>query len=460
MTRYLKIIVIYLFSLVAIPAAAQEGVAQEEVNQDDLGNVTDEFKENFFNALAEKAKGNPDRAIPLLEKCLELEPESGAVYFELGKNYLMNDAFAKAEQSISKAIQLAGRNEWLLDALYDALEKQQKNDESLELLEELAEINPNYEELLPYKYMQAGRYEDGLKMLDRLDIELGQDYNRNRLRQQLESMSGRDTKAGVVNSIANLEKQLASNPSEDLYVKLIYAYGQAGNEQKVIATAQALEDSFPESDKAQLALYRVYLDNGQLEKGVESIQRVMESSQFEEPTKVKVLNDYLQLATENDSLAMSSTSIITTFKDEVEDVDAYNALGEFYAKKQQPKLAQEFYLYGLELDGQNFELLKKAALVSIDLQDYKKVLALTGDALEIYPSQSLFYLLGGVAHNRTQQYDQAIEQLESGLLYLLDETALERDIYSELATAYTGKGDETMAAEMRSKVAALNKKIE
>ncbi len=438
---------------------AQEGVEQEEVNVDDLGNVTDEFKENFFNALAEKAKGNPDRAIPLLERCLELEADSGAVYFELGKNYLMDNAFAKAENSILKAIDLARRREWLLDALYDALDKQQKNTQALEILEELAAINPNYEELLPYKYMQAGRYKDGLALLDKLDNELGNDLNRNRLRSQLERMGGSEEKKQGSNSIANLEQKLISNPSESNYLKLMFAYGQAGNDEKVKETAKKLQEAYPESDKAQLALYRIYLDSGLLEKGVTSIERVLSSSEFDDPTKVRVLNDFLQLSDTNEQMTAEVPAIIDIFKDEVENVEAYISLGEYFVKKQQPQLALEFYEGGLEIDSQNFDLLKKAALLSIDINEFQKSLDLSSAALEYYPSQSLFYLLSGVAHNRLSQHKKAIASLEDGMLYLLEESELERDIYSELAIAHEALGDVTKASEMRSKVAELNKKI-
>ncbi|MEP0479277.1 MAG: hypothetical protein ABJD23_03630, partial [Nonlabens sp.] len=75
---------------------AQEQVPSEDVNVDDLGDVSDGFKDNFFNALSAKAIGNHDKAILFLEACEKIQPDTGVVQFEMGKNYLMSNAFAKA----------------------------------------------------------------------------------------------------------------------------------------------------------------------------------------------------------------------------------------------------------------------------------------------------------------------------------------------------------------------------
>ena len=47
--------------------------------------------------LSEKARENHDRAIEKLLVCERLQPDNGAVQFELAKNYMASNAFAKAE---------------------------------------------------------------------------------------------------------------------------------------------------------------------------------------------------------------------------------------------------------------------------------------------------------------------------------------------------------------------------
>lgn len=58
------------------------------------------------------------------------------------------------------------------------------------------------------------------------------------------------------------------------------------------------------------------------------------------------------------------------------------------------------------------------------------------EALDNFPSQPYFYYSNGVALNKRQQPNDAIEVLEAALDYLIDDRPLEYSIYRELAVAY------------------------
>ncbi|GAK98500.1 TPR domain protein [Nonlabens ulvanivorans] len=97
--------------------------------------------------------------------------------------------------------------------------------------------------------------------------------------------------------------------------------------------------------------------------------------------------------------------------------------------------------------------------MSIDIKDYNKTLAVTNTAIEKFPAQPLFYLLNGVAHNSLNTPDKAIEIIELGQSYLLDEFKLEQDMYQQLAISYDKKGDTARASKMRAKAQELSKKL-
>jgi tetratricopeptide (TPR) repeat protein len=456
MSKSFKVAFLLVFFLLSKNLFAQEEVFSDEVNVDDLGDVSDSFKDNFFNALSAKAIGNHDKAIAFLEACEKLEPENGAVQYELGKNYLMSDAFAKAEQKIKRAIELAGESEWLLETLYDVHNKQNEYEKSLAVLQKLAAINENYEELLPYQFYRVGKNEEALAIIQKLDQRLGDDQRRSQVKRQIEArlgaMEARDE------SIEDLELAIKTNPkNEKSYINLIYLYSKKNNTDKVQEIAELLDKNLPDSDKAQLALYKIYLENGKTRKGIKSMQKVFESSQFDTETKINVLNDFIQSeATDVEDEEIQDA--IDNFAEEVEDVKAFNALGDYYLKKKDVSSAISFYEKGLEIDDKDYELIKKVALLSIDTKDYKKTVEITEKALEVFPAQALLYLLRGVAHNNLNEPDKAIDQLETGLSFLLDEPKLESDIYQQLALSYDKKGDTTKAAKMRSNVKMLSKK--
>ncbi|PRP67673.1 tetratricopeptide repeat protein [Nonlabens agnitus] len=434
---------------------AQEEVAAVEVNEDDLGEVSDGFKENFFDALSEKARENHDRAIEKLLICERLQPDNGAVQFELAKNYMASNAFAKAETHLLNALKISGDREWLLDTLLENYNQQQEFDKAVSVLERLSRINEDYEELLPVAYLRVNDTAKALETIKTLDRKLGRNTQRTALKNRLERNS--EQQEVIADNLEELEQQLAADPkNEQLYIQLIYGYSRQGNLEKTLEFAEKLEEEIPGSDKAQLALYKIYLDTGDVEKGLESMSKVFASSQLETVSKTEVLKDFIQTSTTNVSLQPLLESVIDDFSIQVEDLEAYKVLASYFRQEKQLAAALKFYELGMELNDQDFELIKNTALLYLDTGAFAKAEQLSSNALESYPAQPLLYLINGAALNQTGNPKKAVAQLDAGLSYLLDEPQLERDLYGQLAIAYEKLGDNKKAADATAKMNAIS----
>jgi len=451
----MKKLLFSILILISFGAFAQEEVAAVEVNEDDLGEVSDAFKENFFDALSEKARENHDRAIEKLLICERLDPDNGAVQFELAKNYMASNAFAKAETSLLKAIKISGDREWLLDTLLEVYNRQQEFAKAVAILERLSSINEQYEELLPVAYLRIENTIKALESIKMLDRKLGPNPKRTALKNGLERRE--DQKEIVSDNLEVLEKQLESQPkNEQLYIQLIYGYSRQNNTEKTLEFAEKLDEEIPESDKAQLALYKIYLDSGDTEKGMESMRRVFESNQLETASKTEVLKDFLQTSTKNQALQPLMEQAIDDFSSNVEDLEAFKVLGAHFKQEKQLDAALKFYELGMELNDQDFELIKNTALLYLDTGAFAKAEQLSSNALESYPAQALLYLINGAALNQTGDSKKAVVQLDAGLSYLLDEPQLERDLYGQLAIAYEKLGDNKKAVDARVKMKAVS----
>jgi tetratricopeptide (TPR) repeat protein len=100
--------------------------------------------------------------------------------------------------------------------------------------------------------------------------------------------------------------------------------------------------------------------------------------------------------------------------------------------------------------------LKNTLLFQLEFKKYEAAAKLSAEGLEIFPAQALLYLLNGVANNGLEKSDAAIESLETGLDFILDDPKMERDFYEQLSFAYTTKGD-TQKAKMYSEKAVATK---
>lgn len=430
------------------------GFAQEEQRDDDLGDVTDAFQVNFFEALKQKGIENYELALNALQRSqneAEGNPDQlAAVYFERGKNLALLKRYDEAEATFIQVLDIKREQLDVMEALYDVYYQQKDYDKALPLVRQLIKYDQDYKEDLANLLVRTENFDEALGLLDELDIEWGESTYRNALRRQIYRVTG--DKDGA---ISNLEDKIdQSSKNEQDYLNLIYLYSEEGQTEKAFETALELQRQLPKSELVHLALYKFYLDKGQADQAIRSMNVVFSSTQIENKNKFKVLNDFLQYVADHPEIEPELDGVINRF-DGQEDGKIYERLGDYYLSQSDREAALRFYSKGIEKDPDNFSLLKNTLLLQIDVKQFEAALELSSNGLELFPAQPLLYLLHGVVNIETGDLDQAIETLETGLDYLFDDPKMEKDFYRQLETAYSRKGNSKKAAEYARKASEL-----
>lgn len=441
---------IWLF-LVGMIFISQISFAQVDFNKrpdDDLGNVEDEFQEHFFEALKQKGIENYERAVEALHKCLNLDSKKPVIYFELGKNYNKLKNFGAAEDNLKKAISMQPDNEWFLDELYDVYFQQDDIDNAIKTIKQLVKYHPDYKEDLAALYIREKRYKQALNLLDELDEELGVSEARDAMRNEIYSITG-----NADDRIENLEQRVANNPNnEENHLKLIYRYSQTGDRKKAYKAAQNLLKIKPESKFVHLALYKFYLQDGKVEDAINSVKITLTSPEINADAKAKVLKDFVGFVAKNPEYEGDLVDI-TALVDDNKDAQTYSDLGQYYLKVGDKVKALSNFKEALKQDPNDFKLIKDVLLLQLDVEDYKAVIKDSEDALELYPAQPILYLVNGVANNKQGNFNQAVDNLEMGLDFLIENPKMESDFYSELSIAHKGLNNnsksETFAKKAR-----------
>ncbi|MBT8285006.1 MAG: hypothetical protein HKO75_06425 [Flavobacteriaceae bacterium] len=96
--------------------------------------------------------------------------------------------------------------------------------------------------------------------------------------------------------------------------------------------------------------------------------------------------------------------------------------------------------------------LMEAIKAHMEKEEYEQLNTLATSAMEEYPLQPYFYYAKGLALNRTSDFRQASDYLTMGLDFIYEDENLTFMFYKELATAYKGLGDATMANMYLSKI--------
>lgn len=438
------------------PLSAQEETdAPKMVMQDDLGNVTDEFQEYFFEALKQKGIENYDKAISALEKCRKLEPDNAVVYFELGKNYSALGNFELAAQNFQKAKELAPERIEIPIELYHTYVATKDYPAAISEVEELIAKDDSYTEDLANLYMLSAEYDKALGLLDELDRKNGPSTYRDSMRRQIYAKTN-NTEAQV----GTLEEAIEKDPeNEQNYLNLIYIYSEKGQDEQAFEVAQQLLDTNPGSTLVHLALYKFYLDRGNPEDAINSMKIVFGSEEIDPKSKYKVLNDFLTFVNNHPDYEDDLLEVSKILSKEEQIPKLYQQLGEYYLKKGRKEDALNYFELGLEQNPDNFDLLKSTVLLQIEFGRFEKAKALSDEGIEIFPAQPVFYLLKGVVLNKLQEYAEAAEILKFGLDYLIDDKQMERDFYSELVISYRGQRQEGKALEYQQKADALEKEL-
>jgi tetratricopeptide (TPR) repeat protein len=430
--RGIYIIIGVFMALVVVPIQVYAQVDFNKTPDDDLGIAEDKFQEAFFEALKQKGIENYERAAEALLKCIEIDKKPAILYFELGKNYMKLKNFGAAEDALKTAVSKAPDNEWYLDELYGYYVSQNELNKALKAVKQLVKYHPDYKEDLATLYVKMEKYDAALVILDDLDAAFGVSIARDRLRNKIYKATGR-----ADDQIKNLEARVDKNPQNEAnYLELIYRYSAQNETDKAFETAEELLKVHPGSQLVHLALYKFYLDRNNTQAAIASMKIVMKSDVIKPDAKLKVLSDFVNFVKQNPQYETDLVEA-TTLLDSKTDAKTLIDLGHYYLHKKDNEKALSYFKEALKKQEDNFSILKQVLLLHVDLKQFNVAKTESAKAIQKYPAQPLPYLIHGVTLNELNSPKLAIETLELGLDWVVDDASMEADFYRQLAKANT-----------------------
>ncbi|MGB3605663.1 MAG: tetratricopeptide repeat protein [Psychroserpens sp.] len=445
-------ILLFLFGIFLLPQCSYAQVDFNKRPDDDLGDVDDKYQEFFFEALKQKGIENYQKSANALLQCIEINDEDPVLYFELGKNYKALKNFGAAEEALKEAVSKSPENEWFLDELYDVYIQQDDMNKALKTVRQLVKFHPDYKQDLASLYIRLEKYRDALKLLDEMDEQLGYSEDRDYLRNQVYNITGNDD-----DRIENLEDRVKTNPEDESnYLRLIFRYSETGETKKAFNAAKRLQSINPESQLVHLALYKFYLDDNDTANAIASMKIVLTSLIIKPEAKAKVLNDFVKFVGENPEYE-SDLIEVTALVSEDKSIKTLLELAEYYLKSNDKEKALGYYLEALAQEPNEFRIIRDVLLLELDLDKNAEAAARSNEALEIFPAQPILYLINGVANNKMNQPKKAIESLEIGLDYIVENPKMQSDFYEQLSNAYKQNNNMRQSETFAKKAKAVLK---
>lgn len=434
--------------MLIVPAVSH---AQEEPDQIALAN--DVFENNFYEALKQKGIENYDKALLALEVCRAEEPDNPVVYHEMGKNYLALMNYPEAEKAFLKATQLDPLNRWYWVGLYDVYYQTQDFNKAIPIVEKLTEWRREYyQEDLVSLYMYTKQFDKALALINELEQSVGQTDRREMYKLQILS----DNKYNKPKK-DELEEAIKKYPKEESnYLELIYLYSESNQEEKAEKIAEKLSKEIPDSDWAQVSLFKFNLNDNKGEEAAKSMFRILGSSKIDRKIKHRVLNEFIIYANNNPQYYADLEKAVDYFADD-EEVNVLKEVGKFFFNKRNFDLAGNYFQKSLTADADDIETIELLLYTFMENQHFDDLYAKAIEYTELYPTHARLYYFAGFAANKKQQYKKAKEWLENGIDFVVEDIELEAGFNRQLGEAYAGLGDEKKKEAYFSKANKLQK---
>ena len=425
--------------------------AKEKHNKEKLN-----FEMFFFNGLRQKALGNLEAAAEEFQKCIRIDGSKAAPMYEMAMLYQSFSQYEEALFFIESASAIDKHNHWYKQLQAQLCVSNQKYTQAIQVYRSLLKEQPGNEEWhfqLASAYLLNNQLHKAIEVYNDMEEYVGVDEMLIMQKQRIYLELG-DKK----NAKSELEKWMKSEPQNPQpYGILAEQFLLEGNQEKAIEMLEGILKIDPDNGKAFLTLSDLYRNNGKAEKSLETLKKAFVSSQLGIDAKMRVLLTYYDISALDSSLKKEAFELVNILiKAHPGDAKPHTIAGDYYYREGNFLEAKKAFEKALEFDQSRFPIWRQLLIICFDLKAYQEVVDQSEKAMELYPSETVTYLLNGMANIQLKQFDSAITMLNTGKLMVIGNNELLAQFYSNLGDAYHAAKNNAMSDESYNESLALS----
>lgn len=391
----------------------------------------------------------PAKAIAQFGKVLQKDPNNAAAQYSTASALQKTGKVAEAIPFATKAYALDNQNKYYTLLLAELYVKQKRYTEAEDLYEKLLKKGPENAEYgveLAAIYLFNDKPDKALDTYNRVERELGMNEEIIRQKQRIYLKQNKIDKA-----IEEAEKLIASEPAEPEYLlegaELLIANDRADKAISWIDQALKLNPDLPQ---AHVLLADIYRQKGDMARVTQELNQVLANPNLEAGLKARILSSYVGMTGESaegqkDALGMAQNLA----KSSPNDPKTQIMLADLLMQQGKKVEARDAYARASQLDGSVYEVWGALLQLDGELNQVDSLLVHSEKALEVFPTQGLFWYSNGSANLFKRKYQQAVDALEESqkLLAATSNNELKKGIGVQLGDAYNGLGDHAKSDE-------------
>lgn len=414
-----------------------------------------EFEYLFIEGIKQRTLGNPDEAIKIFSRCLEIDPNSSAALFEMANIHVSKGDFQSSMMMCEKAVSLNPENKYyhlllikiyLQNKLFDKASKEYGN------LVKLLPDDIEYQLQQATTSAMAGNTAEALAIYDKLEAKAGFTESIAIGKQQIFIQQGNKPAAYQI-----IEKLIRQYPAEPKYYGLLAdMYLNDKNREKALENYNKILEIDPQDGFVHLSIANFYLENKEFQKAYDHIKLAFINPGLEVETKAQM---FLLLSqpgegkiSDDQQLELLKILIAT----HVDDERPRSLLVDYLLNKKQIEEARKQMRLVLDMKKDNYAYWERLLIIDNELLDWKTLCTDSKTALGYFPEQPLLYVLNSVGLLQLKKYDELITLLDSGEKYAKSDPKILSQFYTYRAEAYYNMKRFGDAFDMFEKVIAID----
>ncbi|MBL7809187.1 MAG: tetratricopeptide repeat protein [Saprospiraceae bacterium] len=399
----------------------------------------------FLMAERERLLNHHEKALELYKKFTYDHPTVDAGWYGLARTQTALRDLPSAIEAIGKAVTIAPNNEWYAVYQGDLFEKVGRIGDAVTVYEGLIKRfpeTPEFYEQLAYLSLKNEDPKRALKALDKWEDLVGLS--------EVISFKKHVIFVGLgdMKKAANEYKKLADAFPQELKYRLELAafYDKMGDKTNArIAYEQVLQKQ-PDNTIAKMALA-----GGKEESDVARLQAfrpLFDDPQVSIDEKVRTLMPYFAKLNTPEGANLQQPILelgALLEKHHADDAKAWSLSGDLFYHSGRSVEALQRYQRCIQLNPTVFAVWDNTLSLLLEQGKFDEMLVTAEKSIDAFPNQPKAYYYYGVAANVKGRSDDALNQLEQGLLMTANNPGLRLDMVDQVGLAFMAKKDFAMA---------------
>ena len=390
----------------------------------------------YTNGVIQKMQGNYPEAIDYFKKCLDIYPNHSASMYEIAyidnNNGKSNEAIPYAQ----KAVSLEENNEWYKLLLAKSYMEAGKFSNAAEVFERLVKLRPkkiDYYFLWSSALLHTGKLKEALEVYNKIEQLIGITEEISMQKQRIYLSLNQFDKA-----VAEAQKLINSNPKEIAYYGMLAdMYFQNNKPEKAIEVCDQIFKIEPNDPQTHLMLADHYEKKGEDAKAFSHVKIAFENPNLNIDDKIKILLSYFNIPEKFKAEKTEADSLLSVLvRVHPKDAKTYSIQGDFLNRDGKNSESRDSYRKAIQLDKTRYPIWQQVLALDETLSDFESMESESKQAIELFPSEPMPYLVNASANYQKKNYKQAIEIANNGKDYVAGDKKLLAQFYADIGDCY------------------------